>query len=81
MFEEHLKQPIRVHNIRKRMQKDVSSNTIDVVNGAQVSVNSNGDKVDPIKTYAHSYHVYAEGPDFLLSDTILYPLYILLMAR
>ena len=50
-------------------------------NGRKVSVDKNGREVDPILAFAKTQHFYAEGPDFLLSDLILYPLYSLIMNR
>jgi len=88
-FENHLCQPVKIHNIRKRMQQaqqklsekvSVSNNSIQVTsNGAQVILDKNGVEVDPIITFAQSQHLYAEGPDFLLSDVILYPHYHLII--
>lgn len=65
-FESHLNQPIRMHNIRKRMQKEQRSNE------------SKDNNEDPIKTYALEQHVFAEGPDMLLSDVILFSNYFIL---
>ena len=36
-------------------------------------------KVDPIILFAQSQHLYAEGPEYLLSDAIIYPHYYLIM--
>jgi len=62
-FEAHLSQPVRMHNIRKRMQRE----------NFQASNNSQ----DPINEYARSQHKYAEGPDCLLSDAMLFVHYFL----
>jgi len=64
-FEAHMKQPIRMHNIRKRMQTENF-----------VPSGSSGE--DPIQEFARSQHVYAEGPDCLLSDVILFTYYFLI---
>ena len=50
-------------------------------NEKKVSVDKNGREVDPILAFAKTQHLYAEGPDFLLSDLIIYPLYSLIMHR
>ncbi|XP_040580659.1 glutathione S-transferase C-terminal domain-containing protein homolog [Lepeophtheirus salmonis] len=64
-FEIHMKQPIKVHNIRKRI-KSVDINTKD------------DDAEDPIIEYARNNHKYCEGPDLLLSDLIVYPMMYLI---
>jgi len=63
-FETHLDQPIRIHNVRKRMQDSKGKENIDS--------NINGES-DSITSYAKDNHIYAEGPDILISDIILYP--------
>ena len=68
-FETHLRQPVRLHNIRKRMQQDSSE---------QIAVNENGENVDAILVFAQKQHLFAEGPDFLLSDALLFPLFYLM---
>ena len=65
-FEMHLDQPIRMHNIRKRMQQD----------GFVGSGNG-----DPIAEYSRTQHKFAEGPDCLLSDAILFINYFLLQKK
>ena len=81
-FEIHLRQPVKIHNIRKRMQlEQQASSSENDTNGRKVSVDKNGREVDPILAFAKTQHFYAEGPDFLLSDLILYPLYSLIMHR
>lgn len=82
-FEIHLRQPVKIHNIRKRMQQEqkASSSSENETNGRKVSVDKNGLEVDPILAFARTQHFYAEGPDFLLSDLILYPLYSLIMHQ
>ena len=70
-FEMHLTQPIRMFNIRKRMQNSKKAQKSDKI--VLSEENSKDDsKVDPIKNFALSQHVFAEGPDCLLSDIILY---------
>lgn len=68
-FEEHLKQPIRMHNVMKRWQQEV---------GAQVA----GQQENPQKLAATLLdHAYAEGADMTLADLLLYPCVTLLSAR
>ena len=50
---------------------------VSVVNGCEVDPTG----CDPILAFAKTKHLYAEGPDFLLSDLIIYPLYSLIMHR
>lgn len=85
-FETHLRQPIRMHNIRKRMQSsqvvggllpEVAKQVVEA--GKEIAFDNLGNKVDPIHLYAQSQHLYAEGPDFLLSDAIIFPYIFLLM--
>ena len=64
-FEVHLGQPVKIHNIRKRMQED--------------QFMSENSSQDPIYEYARTQHLYAEGPDFLLSDVLLYPHFYLML--
>lgn len=80
-FETHMCQPIRMHNIRKRMQQQQLNNIIHVEDGCQVSVDVDGVKVDPITMFARAQHLYAEGPDCLLSDVVLFPYYHLIFAK
>ena len=42
-------------------------------------LDKNGVEIDPITIFAQNQHLYAEGPDFLLSDVILYPHYHLII--
>ena len=44
-----------------------------------MSLDNQGQPTDPIYLYAQQQHLYAEGPDFLLSDAILYPQFFLVM--
>ena len=48
-------------------------------NYLQVSLDDKGRPIDPIYLYAQQQHIFAEGPDFLLSDAILYPQMYLIM--
>ena len=45
----------------------------------QVSLDDSGKQTDPIYLYAQKQHLFAEGPDFLLSDALLYPQFSLVM--
>ena len=47
----------------------------------EVVQDKNGREIDPIIAFAKTQHLYAEGPDFLLSDAILYPYYYLIMSK
>ena len=94
-FETHLIQPVRMNNIRKRMQREKSSKKSDKTkpkeeNGDSKDPKINPDpkidpdpkinpdpKIDPIKDFALTQHVYAEGPDCVLSDLILFVHYYL----
>ena len=58
-FESHLKQPVRMHNIREKMQKSGKFQPIITQNNAEVII-ENGVSVDPINVYAKTQHVYAE---------------------
>jgi len=71
-FEGHLGQPIRMHNIRDKMQKSGKHQTF-VEGNSELVLNEKGDKVDPISVFALEQHIYAEGPDLLLSDILIYP--------
>ena len=61
-FEEHMNQPIRMHNIRKRMGAMTSSTGEGVTsqegnckvlqNGRQVTLDEQGREVDPIELFA-----------------------------
>ena len=58
-FEEHLKQPVRMHNILRhaqQLQQSVASGPIDSKEAASLVS-----------------HTYAEGPDMTLADLLLYP--------
>jgi len=72
-FEVHLGQPVKIHNIRKRMQEDGF-----VPSSESLSKNVEAKEEDPIYEYARTQHLYAEGPDLLLSDVILYPHFYLI---
>ena len=58
-FESHLRQPVRMHNIREKMQKSGKLTNIVIEKTAEV-VNENGINVDPINIYAKTQHVFAE---------------------
>ena len=75
-FEMHLSQPIRMFNIRKRMQKAEKTNQFDR-NSDETDRKNGISDLDAIKTFALNQHVYAEGPDCLLSDIILFMHYYL----
>ena len=75
-FEMHLSQPIRMFNIRKRMQKAEKTNQFNRTSNETDRKNAISDS-DAIKTFALNQHVYAEGPDCLLSDIILFLHYYL----
>lgn len=76
-FESHLRQPVRMHNIREKMQKSGKLTNIVIENTAEV-VNENGINVDPINIYAKTQHVFAEGPEMLLSDILIFPIVYLI---
>ena len=59
-FEAHLKQPVRMHNIRDKMQKSGKFENIQVENDAEVVKTENGIKIDPISIYAKTQHIFAE---------------------
>jgi len=47
-----------------------------------VAKDSQGNMVDPIKIYSQDQHIYAEGPDLLISDILLYPcIYLVLQSQ
>ena len=72
-FEMHLNQPIRMFNIRKRMQKAEKSNEFPINSHAKRAEKLNGNNdSEAIKIFAQTQHVYAEGPDCLLSDDAVY---------
>lgn len=82
-FEFHLGEPVKIHNIRKRMQRDAAAGCGDVAaliagvralpGGRQVAPDPDtGADADPIDIYARGQHKFAEGPDLLLSDAVLY---------
>nr|SVE75751.1 EOG090X0615 [Daphnia hispanica] len=70
-LEEHLKQPIRMHNVVKRFQTD------------QQSLATGQLKQEEIQKLAGALldHCYVEGPDMTLADLILYPCITLLSDR
>ena len=59
-FEAHLKQPVRMHNIREKMQKSGKLENIVIENNVEVVKQNNGENVDPINIYAKTQHVFAE---------------------
>ncbi len=63
-FEQHLGRPAKIHNIRKRMAADKEWVPPPLANG------DGGE--DPIHAYAKDRHLFAEGPDLLLSDVLLH---------
>lgn len=69
-LEEHMKQPIRMHNIVKRWQKDQPQSAGQL-------------KQEDIQKLAGSLldHSYVEGPDMTLADLLLFPCIILLADR
>ena len=73
-FEAHLGQPVRMHNIRDVMQKSGTIKTRVVEGGREVAE----DGEDPVLLFAKESHVFAEGPELLLSDLLLYPVFHLL---
>ena len=78
-FEAHLKQPVRMHNIRDKMQKSGKVKPV-LEDGIEVVID-NGEKVDPIEVYARTEHVFAEGPELLISDVLIYPIFYLLEKK
>jgi len=78
-FEAHLKQPVRMHNIRDKMQKSGKVNPV-LENGVEVMI-ENGEKVDPIEVYARTEHVFAEGPEMLVSDVLIFPIFYMLNLK
>ena len=89
-FEAHLRQPVRMHNIREKMQKSGKFKSIITENNSEVIL-ENGISVDPIDVYAKTQHVFAEvniaslisnipllltlkGPEMLLSDILIFPI-------
>ena len=80
-LEAHLGQPARMHNIRSLMQKSGIKNRTFVEDGAELVVSETGEKVDPISLFAMEQHVFAEGPEVLLSDILLYPSFYILGKR
>ena len=71
-FEMHLSQPIRMFNIRKRMQKAEKTKETNKEVDVQKLATNVQNEADAIKKFALTQHVYAEGPDYLLSDIILF---------
>ena len=63
-FESHLKQPVRMHNIREKMQKSGMVENI-VIENTSEKVEDNGVRVDPINVYAKTQHVFAEVSSIL----------------
>ena len=63
-FESHLKQPVRMHNIREKMQKSGMVENI-VIENTSEKVEENGVRVDPINVYAKTQHVFAEVSSIL----------------
>jgi hypothetical protein len=60
-FEAHLRQPVRIHNIRKKMAK---THKLKDLNGSTKhwKGGTNGaKKEDPIKAFARENHIFAEG--------------------
>ena len=53
------------------------NSTCDEFISLQVSIDEQGRSCDPIYLYAQKQHIFAEGPDFLLSDVVLYPQFYL----
>ena len=76
-FESHLKQPVRMHNIREKMQKSGVVENI-VIENTSEKVEENGVRVDPINVYAKTQHVFAEGPEMLISDVMIFPIIFLI---
>ena len=70
-FESHLRQPVRMHNIREKMQKSGKFKSIITENNSEVII-ENGISVDPIDVYAKTQHVFAEV------DIVRWPCVILL---
>ena len=71
-LEEHLKQPIRMHNVVKRWQAEESRSAA----GGQL----NQEEIQKLAG-ALLEHTYAEGPDMTLADLILFPCVTLLSER
>ena len=71
-LEEHLKQPIRMHNVVKRWQAEETRSAA----GGQLNQ-------EEIQKLAGTLleHTYAEGPDMTLADLILFPCVTLLSER
>jgi glutathione S-transferase len=71
-LEEHLKQPIRMHNVVKRWQAEEPRSAA----GGQLNQ-------EEIQKLAGTLleHTYAEGPDMTLADLILFPCVTLLSER
>nr|SVE78857.1 EOG090X0615 [Daphnia lumholtzi] len=69
-LEEHMKQPIRMHNVVKRCQKDRPQSADQL-------------KQEEIQKLAGSLleHCYVEGPDMTLADLLLFPCIFLLADR
>lgn len=79
-FESHLKQPVRMHNIREKMQKSGLMENI-VIENTSEKVEEDGVRVDPINVYAKTQHVFAEGPEMLISDVMIFPIIFLIDQR
>ena len=70
-FEEHLKQPIRMHNVVKRWQDE------------EVQPATGQPRQKEIQKLAATWldHTFAEGPDMTLADLLLFPCVTLLVKR
>merc|ERR1711974_272909 len=71
-FEMLLNQPVRMFNIRKRMQKAKKTAEDGGIATEAPQDSAIIPEVDPIRNFALTQHIYAEGPDCLLSDIILF---------
>jgi len=78
-LETHIRQPVRIHNARKRMQ-DLGTIKTTQQGSFQRTKDAQGKDVDPILLYAQEQHLFAEGPDFLISDLLLYPCIYLIQS-
>jgi hypothetical protein len=72
-MEAHLGHPVRMHNIRRSMQQSGSVKTRVEPGGKEVL--EEGGEEDPVRLFARMSHVYLEGPELLLSDLLLYPVF------
>ena len=71
-LEVHLGQPLRMHNVRDVMQRS---------GWQREGGEGGGEGEDPIAVFARENHLYLEGPELLLSDLLLYPLFHLVAAQ